>query len=174
MRVAELIEELIRDDWSVWRQAPQHLVTVGAFLDGRPFEVPPYGMNIRLIGPSGVVKTTVAAGIVERLIDHDYQVCILTPEGDYTTLQEVITLGDRQHAPSNSEVLSVLEDPKVNLNVNLLSVCHWPTGRSISDNFSRLRGLHAHRAAALSWSSMRRITHASPRARRCRIAAPTR
>ncbi|MEZ5587331.1 MAG: HAD family hydrolase [Sedimenticolaceae bacterium] len=160
--VAELIEELIRDDLvGLEGKLPQHLVTVGAFLDGRPFEVPPYGMNILVAGPSGSGKTTVAAGIVERLIDHDYQVCIFDPEGDYTTLQEVITLGDRQHAPSNSEVLSVLEDPKVNLNVNLLSVPLADRPEYFGQLFSRLRGLRT-RTGRPHWLVLDEAHHLMP------------
>jgi hypothetical protein len=35
---------------------------------------------------------------------------------------KVITLGDRHHAVGINEVLAILEDPKINLNVNLLSI----------------------------------------------------
>ena len=62
------------------------------------------------------------AGIVERLIEQTYQVCIVDPEGDYGTLQGVITLGDPHHSASINEVLSILEDPKMNINVNLLGI----------------------------------------------------
>jgi len=84
--------------------------------------VPPYGQNILIAGPSGSGKSTVTAGIVERLIKLEYQVCVIDPEGDYGTLQDVITLGNQKHAVSVNEVLAFLEDPKITLNVNLLGI----------------------------------------------------
>jgi hypothetical protein len=56
------------------------------------------------------------------LIDKTYQVCILDPEGDYATVPRVVSIGNRRRAPSVNEVLSILEDPAVNLSVNLLGV----------------------------------------------------
>jgi hypothetical protein len=49
-------------------------------------------------------------------------VCIIDPEGDYSTLQAVVSLGNQQRAPSVNEVLSILEDPAVSLSVNLLGL----------------------------------------------------
>ena len=62
------------------------------------------------------------AGIVERLMERTYQLCIVDPEGDYGTLPEVLTIGNQHHAVTVTEVLAVLEDPKINLNVNLLGI----------------------------------------------------
>ena len=84
--------------------------------------VSPYGHNILIAGPSGTGKSTVTAGIVERLMKQQYQVCIIDPEGDYGTLPDVITLGNQNHAITVNEVLAFIEDPKVTLNVNLLGI----------------------------------------------------
>src|SRR4029079_10080936 len=75
-----------------------------------------------IAGPSGTGKSTVTAGIVERLMKQQYQVCIVDPEGDYGTLIDVITLGNQNHAITVNEVLALIEDPKVTLNVNLLGI----------------------------------------------------
>jgi hypothetical protein len=42
------------------------------------------------------------------LIDKAYQVCIIDPEGDYSTLQALICLGNQQRAPLNASALSML------------------------------------------------------------------
>ncbi|MGH9696032.1 MAG: HAD-IIB family hydrolase, partial [Bryobacteraceae bacterium] len=82
--VAELIDELIADDLArVEGKLEQHFITVGLRADGTAVKVPPYGVNILIAGPSGSGKSTVTAGIVERLIEQNYQVCIIDPEGDY-------------------------------------------------------------------------------------------
>ena len=53
----------------------------------------PYGVNVLLAGPSGGGKTTLAMGIIERLIEQAYQVCVIDPEGDYAHLEGAIVLG---------------------------------------------------------------------------------
>ncbi len=121
--VIELIDELITDDLSgLEGKLTRHFIALGLRSDGSKVNVPPYGVNVLIAGPSGSGKSTVTAGIVERLIAQAYQVCIVDPEGDYGASQGVLTLGDRRHAVGISEVLAVLEDPKINLNINLLGI----------------------------------------------------
>lgn len=121
--VAELIDELIANDFSrMHGRLKKNLVTVGIGPDGEEVSVPPYGLNILIAGPSGSGKSTLTAGIVERLIKQAYQVCIVDPEGDYGTLPDVLTLGSPRHAVMVNEALAVLEDPKMNLNINLLGI----------------------------------------------------
>lgn len=85
-------------------------------------QLPPYGHNVLIAGRCGSGKSTVTAGIIERLIEKDHQVCIVDPEGDYGTLRDVAALGNRWRAPSINEVLSILEEPQINLSVNLLGI----------------------------------------------------
>jgi hydroxymethylpyrimidine pyrophosphatase-like HAD family hydrolase len=121
--VAELIDELIANDLHRMEgKLERHLVLVGQSTDGTEVRVPPYGRNLLIAGPSGSGKSTVTAGLVERLIEKAYQVCIIDPEGDYGTLHAVMCLGNQERAPSVNEVLSVVEDPAVNLSVNLLGL----------------------------------------------------
>jgi hydroxymethylpyrimidine pyrophosphatase-like HAD family hydrolase len=121
--VAELVDELIATDLSRMQgKLPQNRIAIALRPDGTSITVPPYGMNILVAGPSGSGKSTVTAGIVERLLEHAYQVCVIDPEGDYGTLQEVIMVGGANHAVPVNEALSILEDPNVNLDVNLLGV----------------------------------------------------
>lgn len=121
--VAELVDELIANDLvRMQGELPQNRIPIASQPDGGAITIPPYGVNILIAGPSGSGKSTLTAGIVERLVEHAYQVCIVDPEGDYGTLQEVVMLGSPQHAVSLNEALSILEDPKINLDVNLLGV----------------------------------------------------
>ena len=121
--LAELIDNLIATDFCHLQDKIQkHLVPIGRRADGTTVTVSPYGQNILIAGPSGTGKSTVTAGIVERLMKQQYQVCIVDPEGDYGTLPDVITLGNQNHAITVNEVLAFIEDPKVTLNVNLLGI----------------------------------------------------
>ncbi len=121
--VRELIDELVKDDLArVPEQIDRNLILLGNRLDGSALRIAPYGRNILVAGPSGSGKSTLAAGIIERLIDKDYQVCVLDPEGDYGTLEKLVALGNQWRAPSIGEILAILEDPKVNLSINLLGI----------------------------------------------------
>jgi len=77
---------------------------------------------VLLAGTSGGGKTTLATGVVERLLDHRYQLCILDPEGDYSNLEQTVCLGDPDQAPTPSEVISLLSKPEQSAVVNLLDV----------------------------------------------------
>ncbi len=121
--VVEVIDELIANDLSrMHGQVEKNLVPIGIGPDEKSVAIPPYGLNILIAGPSRSGKSTLTAGIVERLIDRAYQVCMVDPEGDYGTLPEVLTLGSPRHAIPVNEALAVLEDPKLNLNLNLLGI----------------------------------------------------
>lgn len=121
--VIELIDELIADDLRRMEgNLQQNLIVLGTGSDETAIQVAPYGRNILVAGPSGSGKSTFTVGLVERLIEKGYQVCIVDPEGDYGTLSDVVALGNQWRAPSVNEVLSILEDPKINLSVNLLGI----------------------------------------------------
>jgi hydroxymethylpyrimidine pyrophosphatase-like HAD family hydrolase len=121
--LSEIIDELIATDLRrLEGKLKQHLLPIGRRADGSLLTVPPYGVNLLIAGPSGTGKSTVAAGIVERLAGMAYQLCIVDPEGDYGALPDIITLGNQNHPLSVNEVLSMLEDPKITLNVNLLGI----------------------------------------------------
>ena len=121
--VRELIDDLIEDDLErVQGQIDRNKLLLGYRLDGGEARIAPYGRNILIAGPSGCGKSTLAAGLIERLIEKDYQVCIVDPEGDYGTVQELVALGNQWRAPGIGEILAILEDPKVNLSVNLLGI----------------------------------------------------
>jgi HAD superfamily hydrolase (TIGR01484 family) len=90
--VIEVVDRLIKNDlMETYGRQPQHRISLGLGADGNGVNIPPYGLNILIAGPSGSGKSIAAVGIIERLIDQDYQVCIVDPEGDYGAIQEVIT-----------------------------------------------------------------------------------
>lgn len=121
--VVELIDELIANDLERTRgRLAQNLIRLGQRDDGSAVQLSPYGHNLLVAGPSGCGKSTFTAGIIERLIEKDYQVCVVDPEGDYGTQRDVVALGDHTRSPGVAEVLGILEDPKVNLSINLLGI----------------------------------------------------
>jgi len=121
--VIELIDEVIADDLHrLEGRLPQHLILLGKGADDAAVQMAPYGPRMLVAGPSGSGKSTFAASLVERLIEKHYQVCIVDPEGDYGTLRDVVALGNQLRTPGLDEILSVLEDPTINLSINLLGM----------------------------------------------------
>lgn len=121
--VVELVEELVSDDLRERSALVAHdSLLLGRGPDGEDVSIPAYGDNVLVAGTSGAGKSTFATGFIERLIEKRYQVCIIDPEGDYSTLEEIVTLGSRLRAPHVSEILDVLSEPATNLVVNLLGV----------------------------------------------------
>jgi hydroxymethylpyrimidine pyrophosphatase-like HAD family hydrolase/energy-coupling factor transporter ATP-binding protein EcfA2 len=140
--VVEVIDELIANDLSrMHGRLKNNLITIGIGREGNAVAVPPYGLNILIAGPSGTGKSTVTAGIVERLIEHAYQICIIDPEGDYGTLPDVLSLGSPRHAVAVNEALAALEDPKVNLNLNLLGISLADRPQYFGHLFPRLQAM---------------------------------
>ena len=100
----------------------RHEIALGAGENGQELRLKPYGVNVLLAGTSSGGKTTLATGVVERLLDHRYQLCILDPEGDYSNLERTVCLGDPDQKPTPDEVISLLSKPEQSAVVNLLGV----------------------------------------------------
>jgi HAD superfamily hydrolase (TIGR01484 family) len=119
--VEQLIDKLLDNDLEdvETRRARSH-VLLGNSPDGREVEIQSYGTSLIIAGPSASGKTTVVRSIVERLLDSEYQVCLIDPEGDYDDLETVITLGSSARAPDITEVFQLLQKPKTSVGVNLV------------------------------------------------------
>ena len=140
--VVELIDEIIADDLHrLEGHLSQHLILLGKQADGAAVQIAPYGPRLLVAGPSGSGKSTFAAGLVERLIEKHYQVCIVDPEGDYGTLRDVVALGNQLRTPGLDEILSVLEDPTINLSINLLGIPLADRPRMFAQLLPRLQAL---------------------------------
>jgi HAD superfamily hydrolase (TIGR01484 family) len=115
----ELIQALIATDLHHLEDRLHHRLALGKRADGSDVFIRPYGWNVLIAGTSGAGKSTLANGFIERLVEQKYQFLIVDPEGDYTTLDSAVTLGDQQSAPSVNEVLDILAKADQNIAVNL-------------------------------------------------------
>jgi hypothetical protein len=122
--VEELIDQLLLNDLTGVKpsRADQQIV-LGKRVDNEDnVTINPYGSSLVIAGPSGSGKTTVVRALIERLVQNDYQVCLIDPEGDYDQLEKFIALGGASRPPEISEVFQVLQNPKSNLSINLIGV----------------------------------------------------
>ena len=162
--VAELVEELITTDLSGRTPAGTgDLVELAVRRDGTPVMFSPYACNILVSGPSGTGKSTFATGLIERLIDRSYQLCIIDPEGDYSTLDEIVTVGSRVRAPHVGEILERLSDPEAQVVVNLLGIPLRERPDFFSQLFPRLQALRA-RTGRPHWLLIDEVHHLLPAA----------
>lgn len=127
--VIELIRQLLASDLAeLAPRLERYDIPLGTSAEDQEVRLKPYGVNLLLAGSSQGGKTTMATGIIERLAERGYQLCIIDPEGDYSTLEGVVVLGDRDRAPSAYEVLDILQKPEQNVVVHLpgLALEHRP------------------------------------------------
>lgn len=121
--VQELIERLLRDDL---RGVPNRLtrqpVALGTAADGVEVSIDSFDTSLAIAGPSSSGKSTIMLGLLERLTQADFQVCLIDPEGDYSQIESIVTLGSSERPPNSTEIFQILNNPKSSLIVNLLGL----------------------------------------------------
>ena len=121
--VEQLIEKLLAGDLAgLEGRLVRHRVLLGATDAKREFCLSPYGSRLVVAGPSGSGKSTFVALLVEKLVEKQYQVCVIDPEGDHLGIETLVTLGSADHRPEASEIVGVLEEHLGSLTVSLVGV----------------------------------------------------
>jgi HAD superfamily hydrolase (TIGR01484 family) len=121
--VRELIEQLLASDLAdVVRASARHRVPLSDAAPGDGFFLRPNGGNLLVAGISGGGKSTMVAGVLERLTENGFQFCVIDPEGDYSELEGAVVLGDARQQPRIPELLEILRRPDSNAVVNMLDV----------------------------------------------------
>jgi hypothetical protein len=143
--VSELIDSMLSTDLTdLEPRLQRHHILLGTSTDtNAEIYLKPYGVNVLLTGTSGGGKTTLATGIIERLIEQKYQVCIIDPEGDYANLEDIIMLGSSARSPDPEEVLQLLEKPQQSIVINLLGIALEDRPAFFSRLLPRLQELRA-------------------------------
>jgi HAD superfamily hydrolase (TIGR01484 family) len=121
--VVELIEQLVADDLHEHGPAlGRHAVLFGKRDDGTEERIDPYGLNLLIAGTSGGGKSRMTTGFLERLAEPGYQFVIIDPEGDYSSFEGIVMLGDPHRAPTVEEAIDILSPPRQNTAINLLGL----------------------------------------------------
>lgn len=139
--VEEIIGHMIRDDLASLPQSRRGFIELGTFDDGSPACLPPFGHNILVAGRSASGKTTLTHGILEKFRERLYQACIIDPEGDYEHIENVLPLGDPEHAARPEQIVNVLQNPDELVAVNLLGVKLEDRPAFLSRLYPLLQGL---------------------------------
>jgi hydroxymethylpyrimidine pyrophosphatase-like HAD family hydrolase len=121
--VVELIDQVLADDLKgLSRCLPRHSVLLGTRDDGTDVSIDCQGLNVLVAGTSGSGKSTITTGLLERLAEAGYQFTVVDPEGDYSTLEGAVVLGDPQQSPTVDGALELLAAPRQNVVVNLIGI----------------------------------------------------
>lgn len=121
--VMELAEQLLDNDLAcIEGKLTRHQILLGIRDDESQVTVKPYGENLLVAGTSGGGKSTLATGLIERLMLNDYRVCVVDPEGDYGTLEQAVVLGNPHQAPLIDEAVKIMERSTTNVVLNLVGI----------------------------------------------------
>ena len=91
-------------------------------LEGNPISLHPQRGGILIVGTSGGGKSTVAAGLIEQIVERNFQFCIVDPEGDHADFPDAVVLGDAKNAPRMPEIVELLGNAEQNVILNLLGI----------------------------------------------------
>lgn len=95
--------------------------------DGREFSLAVRGRNMLVAGDAKSGKSWVTGLLCEQLIMHGYCVCVIDPEGDYTSLEAlpgVTVLGGEDPPPSPRELARTLRYPDRSVVIDLSRRSH--------------------------------------------------
>lgn len=121
--VTELIDHIIGNDLDdCGPQLAAHDLLLGTDDIGQSVTVPAFGPGVLIAGPSGSGKSTTTTALLERMMEHKYQFCVIDPEGDYESLEFAIAVGTGENGPTVDEVLQVLAQPGQNVVVNMIGL----------------------------------------------------
>jgi HAD superfamily hydrolase (TIGR01484 family) len=119
--VEALIDRMLADDLaSLEARAHRQGILLGQTATGEPLLLPRHGARILLAGSSGGGKSTLVAGLLERLLEAAYQFCVIDPEGDYDGFPGAFGIGDADQPPKEQKLLELLEKPDESVVANLL------------------------------------------------------
>lgn len=121
--VVELIDHLVANDLEpIEPRLSRHHLLLGTDDEESEVRIAPSASSLLIAGASGSGKSSVAAGLLERLMEHGYQCCILDPEGDYSELEGAAVLGNTKRPPTVEEIVNLLDDPSEQVVANLLDL----------------------------------------------------
>jgi hypothetical protein len=120
--VCEVISRLLENDLAdAEGMRARNRIAIGSAGD-EEVSLPAYGRAVLVCGQSGSGKSSLVIGLLERIIERKYQICLVDPEGDYENLPGFRTLGTEKHPPSLEEIEQALDESRVDVIVNLVGV----------------------------------------------------
>ncbi len=117
-------------------------IPLGTSTDGELVTLPASNVNVLVVGASGVGKSYMAGLLAERLLELDYSLCIIDPEGDHAPLGRlpgVSTVGGRGGLPPPHEIRALLRNSLGSLVIDLTLMGSRDQPAYLSELFRELR-----------------------------------
>lgn len=124
--VRSVIQKLMAGEIPPHYTRDHHKIQLGKMKDDTPIEISPVALlngNLCIAGSSGTGKSWLAGFLIERLLHHEYQLCVIDPEGDYRSIKafsHTLLLGGTENAPPPvNNVITLLEYSNISLILDL-------------------------------------------------------
>jgi hydroxymethylpyrimidine pyrophosphatase-like HAD family hydrolase len=108
-------------------RAHSRRIILGHDAEGKAVEAAIHGRNILIAGDPRSGKSWITGLFCEQLILQGYCLCVIDPEGDYTTLGSlpgVVLFGGGEPPPRFSDVARALRHPDVSIVIDLSVISH--------------------------------------------------
>lgn len=124
--VRSLIKDLLKDKITVSGCRKDHELSIGRTSAGASLCINPLVLtkgNLMIAGSSGSGKSWLAGLLIERLLEREYQLCVIDSEGDYGSLQAfpqtLILGGSEAYPPPVAHVITLMEYTRLSLIIDL-------------------------------------------------------
>ncbi|MBV8507645.1 MAG: HAD-IIB family hydrolase [Alphaproteobacteria bacterium] len=145
--VVETIRRILEDDLTeISSTIERQTVEIARDLQGEPVRLHPQCGGLLIAGTSGGGKSTAAAGLIEKINERGFQLCVIDPEGDYADLDDALVLGDAKSPPRLPEIVELLGKPEQNVVINLLGIDTAERPRFLAELLPALLRLRAESA----------------------------
>ncbi len=159
--VVELIDAFLADEGvALTRRVRRYDLRLGEDLLGTPFAVRPEA-TVLVTGASGAGKSRLATLLIERILEHGFQLCVIDPEGEYDRLPQLAALGGPGAPPSLEEAAQLLRRPQNSVSLNLLGVLLEDRPRCLAGVIGLVEELRTH-SARPHWVLVDEAHHAMP------------
>lgn len=141
--VIELIDQLCSDDLRRFEaRLSRHDVLIGTDGRGLPLRLRSHG-PIVLMPRSPVAPTSPATALITRLVEKEYQCCLVDAGADHEGIERLVSLGTTDRIPVIDEVVQVLANPESNCAVNLIGIRPEERPSFLAELWPRLRSFRA-------------------------------
>jgi HAD superfamily hydrolase (TIGR01484 family) len=118
--VVELIKRIMQEDARIIPPS-RHGLLAGVDRTGNEVYLGP-NRNVLIVGASGSGKSRFTKLLTERMVEKQFEFCVIDPEGDYDGLQNAVSISDGSAAPRAEEALKLLRETGVNVVINILAL----------------------------------------------------
>jgi HAD superfamily hydrolase (TIGR01484 family) len=121
--IVELIDRFLHDPaTALSAEVRRHDLPLGRVQDSDiALALEPNTLTL-ITGRSSGGKSRLAVLLMERIVQHGAQLCVVDPEGDYERFEKLTQLGDAHRPPTAQEALQLLQRPQNNLVLNLIAI----------------------------------------------------